>query len=101
MKMRFPILDCMPSYPYEVQVKIVVACCVLHNIIRIEAGEDQFYEDYALKERILDRLAYSTIDTTWEAPSTQDKERAGEARMDIAEAMFEDYRNAPAARRRL
>ena len=34
LKARFPILTTAPPYPIETQVKIVLACCILHNHIR-------------------------------------------------------------------
>lgn len=101
MKIHFPILDCMPRYPYPVQVRIVLACCVLHNLIKIKSGEDEFYEEYALKERILDRLAQPEMEQTWEAPSTQDKEVSGAERMQLSEKMYDDYITVPVARQYL
>uniref|UniRef100_A0A453II92 DDE Tnp4 domain-containing protein n=1 Tax=Aegilops tauschii subsp. strangulata TaxID=200361 RepID=A0A453II92_AEGTS len=33
LKNRFKILDQKPSHPYPTQVKLVLACCILHNRI--------------------------------------------------------------------
>ena len=33
MKNRFRILDNKPFHPYKTQVKLVLACCILHNWI--------------------------------------------------------------------
>jgi hypothetical protein len=42
LKRRFKILDdASPFFPYETQVDIVVACCIIHNWV-IEDGSDEF-----------------------------------------------------------
>jgi hypothetical protein len=33
LKNRFKILDNQPFHPYKTQVKLVLACCILHNWI--------------------------------------------------------------------
>uniref|UniRef100_A0A0A8XYM3 DDE Tnp4 domain-containing protein n=1 Tax=Arundo donax TaxID=35708 RepID=A0A0A8XYM3_ARUDO len=38
LKIRFRILDNKPFHPYKTQVKLVLACCILHNWI---IGHDQ------------------------------------------------------------
>ena len=40
LKNRFRILDNKPFHPYKTQVKLVLACCILHNWI-IGFGIDQ------------------------------------------------------------
>ncbi|KAK3162073.1 hypothetical protein QOZ80_1BG0084990 [Eleusine coracana subsp. coracana] len=54
LKGRFRILDNKPFHPYKTQVKLVLACCILHNWI-IGFGHDEVIPDEA----------------TWE-PSTSD-----------------------------
>ncbi|KAL8480761.1 hypothetical protein ACS0TY_027339 [Phlomoides rotata] len=45
LKSRFPMLKWgMPSYTMDRQVKIVIACCVLHNFIRQFGMEDEIFE---------------------------------------------------------
>ncbi|XP_021714727.1 putative nuclease HARBI1 isoform X2 [Chenopodium quinoa] len=34
LKKRFCVLDAEPFWPYETQVDVVLACCVLHNYLR-------------------------------------------------------------------
>ena len=42
LKRRFKVLDdASPFFPYETQVDIVVACCIIHNWV-IEDGSDEF-----------------------------------------------------------
>ncbi|KAI3834534.1 hypothetical protein MKW92_015110, partial [Papaver armeniacum] len=45
LKRRFTILQVQPQYPYESQVKIVLACCIIHNHIRRECINDLFLDD--------------------------------------------------------
>jgi hypothetical protein len=40
LKNRFRILDNKPFYPYKTQVKLVLACCILHNWI-LRHGMDE------------------------------------------------------------
>lgn len=100
-KMRFPILAMMPSYPYKTQVMIVIACCVLHNIIRIESGEDDFYAEYMLKERLERRMADDDADPQWTEPNANDRTQASNQRDHLAEWMYRDYVNTPVARRQV
>jgi hypothetical protein len=40
LKNRFRILDNKPFHPYKTQVKLVLACCILHNWI-LRFGKDE------------------------------------------------------------
>lgn len=42
LKNRFRILDNKPFHPYKTQVKLVLACCILHNWI-LGHGEDEVF----------------------------------------------------------
>jgi hypothetical protein len=42
LKNRFRILDNKPFHPYKTQVKLVLACCILHNWI-IGCGLDECF----------------------------------------------------------
>lgn len=46
LKARFPILMAAPSYPLQTQVKLVVAACALHNLIRRENPDDRLFKMY-------------------------------------------------------
>ena len=41
LKSRFKILTSRPFFPFETQVDIVIACCILHNYI-LQRGKDIF-----------------------------------------------------------
>uniref|UniRef100_A0A453EMC9 DDE Tnp4 domain-containing protein n=1 Tax=Aegilops tauschii subsp. strangulata TaxID=200361 RepID=A0A453EMC9_AEGTS len=44
LKNRFKILDQKPFHPYPTQVKLVLACCILHNWI-LQWGFDEHVSD--------------------------------------------------------
>ncbi|XXG72941.1 hypothetical protein AAC387_Pa07g1930 [Persea americana] len=49
LKNRFGILKTAPPYDIHVQVDIVIACCVLHNFIRMNGGhtfDEELLEDH-------------------------------------------------------
>ncbi|XP_044428737.1 uncharacterized protein [Triticum aestivum] len=48
LKARFPILSRKGGipYPYRTQVKIVMACCIIHNFIRKVNHPDELFEVY-------------------------------------------------------
>jgi hypothetical protein len=49
LKNRFRILDNKPFHPYKTQVKLVLACCIIHNWI-VGHGEDELFPDAATWE---------------------------------------------------
>nr|XP_034569864.1 protein ALP1-like [Setaria viridis] len=49
LKNRFHILDNKPYHPFKTQVKLVLACCILHNWI-IGHGQDEVIPDEATWE---------------------------------------------------
>jgi hypothetical protein len=90
--MRFRILRSPCHYPFETQVKLVVALCVLHNIIRISGLGDDAIQ--APVDRHLEEQEVTEEDTADEADmntSYRDK---------IAETMWEQYLRVRNARRR-
>ena len=44
LKGQFRILDNKPYHPYKTQVKLVLACCILHNWI-LGHGENEVFPD--------------------------------------------------------
>ncbi|XP_038715078.1 uncharacterized protein LOC120008776 [Tripterygium wilfordii] len=46
LKKKWLILSRMPSYSFETQVKIVVACMTLHNFVRLHKLEDEDFTTY-------------------------------------------------------
>ena len=41
LKNRFKILTSRPYFPFPTQVRIVIACCILHNWILLNGGPDE------------------------------------------------------------
>ena len=47
MKARFPILKQMPPYPIKTQKYILIACCTVHNYIRLNDRQDDLFNDFS------------------------------------------------------
>ena len=45
LKKRFRVLDAKPFWAFETQVKVVLACCVVHNHIMGVEPNDHIMED--------------------------------------------------------
>ena len=39
LKRKYQILRCAPEYSFETQTRIIIACCILHNFVRLIEGE--------------------------------------------------------------
>ncbi|CAN6567870.1 unnamed protein product [Malus baccata var. baccata] len=46
LKNRFPILKLMPNYPIRKQRCIPVACCAVHNFIRMQSRNDTLFQQF-------------------------------------------------------
>ncbi|MCL7039415.1 hypothetical protein MKW94_017860, partial [Papaver nudicaule] len=46
LKIRYPILKNMPNYPLRKQRLIPIACCTLHNFIRLNSRNDELFNQY-------------------------------------------------------
>ena len=78
-KKHWNILNFMPPYNYKKQVKIVIACMVLHNFIIEQRVVDEVLEESFVDEDIAPE---EDIDNNNDEPTTLDEIRMG------------DYRNA-------
>ena len=86
LKGRFKILDdATPFFPFPTQVEIVVACCIIHNWI-VQDGGDEF---------ILPENNFMPIHTHATSSSGQVTEHAFMVnfRQEIANHMWEDHQN--------
>ncbi|XP_026451850.1 uncharacterized protein LOC113352220 [Papaver somniferum] len=52
-KSRFPILKCMPNYPLRRQRLIPVACCTLHNFIRLNSRNDELFRQFMAEDLLM------------------------------------------------
>ncbi|XP_026395767.1 putative nuclease HARBI1 [Papaver somniferum] len=94
LKRRFTILQVQPQYPYESQVKIVLACCIIHNHIRRECINDLFLDDGGV---------VPVQETEPEVPEdnnegvrlgrNREQDLASELRTSIADAMWNNYQH--------
>jgi hypothetical protein len=50
LKMKWRILQHLPSYPIEKQTKIIIACMTLHNFIRDSALDDKLFAQCDVNE---------------------------------------------------
>lgn len=48
--MRFKILQLMPRYKYRKQTLVVLACCIIHNFIKMQNSPDLFLDTAANME---------------------------------------------------
>jgi hypothetical protein len=75
LKNRFGILDNKPFHPYKTQVKLVLACCILHNwVLRHGVDEHVPHEDNwipnpsdpaALNDVLMDNATWAVKRDTW------------------------------------
>ena len=88
LKARFPILKLMPSYPIRRQRLILIACCTIHNFIRMKNGADTLFDQYA--QQLVDMndqwlsVEQQGVNENQEAEMTQ-------VRQTITNEMWENY----------
>lgn len=88
-KRRFALLrDGMTNYKFRRQVKIVIACCALHNFIRRSSRDDQIFNEPTANVET-DEHAFSQN----RQPNRVGVEEQAALRDDIALALWANYRN--------
>ncbi|KZT50631.1 hypothetical protein CALCODRAFT_418984, partial [Calocera cornea HHB12733] len=88
-KNRFRILRHGSEYPMKTQVRIVPACAVLHNFIRIHDASDMLEDD----DENIDKVPAPSFSLPLPSLSVSAAElaRANRRRDDIAQGMWESY----------
>jgi hypothetical protein len=86
VKHRFTILKGQMPFPFDTQVKIVIACCLLHNFIRM-TDKDDVPEDTELEESTPSEPYSSTLPTTRQ--EDERKTMADQMRHNIATSMWD------------
>ncbi|TVU51140.1 hypothetical protein EJB05_02548, partial [Eragrostis curvula] len=81
LKGRFRILDNKPFHPYKTQVKLVLACCILHNWI-LRHGKDEVFPEEATWEPNTEGISGS------HALPSEDNAAWGSRRDEIANQMW-------------
>ena len=78
LKNTFKVLDQKPFHTFETQVKLVLACCILHNWI-LGWGDDDFFQDVDSFDEV----------ETGHGVEAGDNEAWKEKRLEWANAMWE------------
>lgn len=94
LKTRFPILRMMPCYKPSRQPSIVVACCTLHNWIRLSTRNDQLFREYEVEDLSIEGEEESTSSRNHSIDLSDESAAAMAACRDqIAEVMWANYIN--------
>ncbi|KAI3938836.1 hypothetical protein MKW98_018293 [Papaver atlanticum] len=91
LKRRFTILQVQPQYPFESQVKIVLACCILYNHIRRECINDLIFDDENLQNLLETDPRMQQDSECHTLGRNKQREVASELRTSIADTMWNDY----------
>nr|AFK45093.1 unknown [Lotus japonicus] len=91
LKARFPILIPAPQYSFQIQRDIVIAACVLHNIIRREDRNDWLFN--SLGGTPVDELTVLDELPDVQLLSSMQEQLAFSLRDSIASAMWDDFLN--------
>ncbi|KAF9442364.1 hypothetical protein P691DRAFT_681619, partial [Macrolepiota fuliginosa MF-IS2] len=93
VKQHFQLMTVAPEYSLDVQSKIILALCVLHNFIHIHDPDD-LMEDSDLEVRdqeLSQRPPAHFTSEFWHTISWDESKQADERRDEIAKAMWEQY----------
>lgn len=98
VKRRFPVLTTPPEFSITTQAEIVLACCVLHNFIRIQndPNDDPEGEVYGPDDLQDNSTSSGITDTNAGTTAQQRRAKTKEAnsfRDRIAKAMWDSYTN--------
>ena len=87
LKKRFRVLDAKPFWSFETQVKVVLACCVVHNHIMEVEPNDHIMEDAMNQVESNDPQQ----ETQLRRESIEDSRVWNAKRDEICQAMWSDY----------
>ena len=88
VKRRFRILSISPEYSVQVQAKLVLAVCALHNFIRSYDPEDGVAYD---TEEIIREVTQPEAEQFGTRITREESEEASQRRDEIAHAMWAQY----------
>lgn len=71
------------QYPFQFQVSLVIALCVVHNFIRRNGGEHDYYNRQPVKAQRRDRVDLENVQS--------ESVHAKRLRDEIATRMWSDY----------
>ncbi|XP_050257984.1 uncharacterized protein LOC126703109 [Quercus robur] len=87
VKKRFRVLDAEPYWSFPTQVKVVLACCVVHNHIMGVEPNDHIMEDAMNQVELSDHQE----ETQSRRESVEDSRSWNAKRDEICQAMWSDY----------
>ena len=87
LKKRFRVLDAEPFWSFETQVKVVLACCVVHYHIMGVEPNDHIMEDAMNQVESSDPQQ----ETQSHRESVEDSRSWNAKRDEICQAMWSDY----------
>ena len=93
VKKRFPILTQMTNYPYEFHIRLVKACFMLHNFIRLNQGYEDEYDawDPYTEGDGNGGLGNEDDDEGGEIRENQNEREVNQKKDTIAREMWESY----------
>ncbi|KAM1575948.1 hypothetical protein PS2_032196 [Malus domestica] len=93
LKNRFPILKLMPNYPIRKQRRIPVACCAVHNFIRMQSRNDTLFQQFEDNDVDVVDEESSGANQEGENMHLNDDNVMNDVRDHIARSMWLDYVN--------
>ena len=88
MKMKWRMLLSVPSYPAETQTHIIVACCALHNFMRLSGAFDSDFDHLERHPNFVHPEAYMDQPECVPAPTSAECEQMNAFRDSIANGLF-------------
>ncbi|XP_062074988.1 uncharacterized protein LOC133778995 [Humulus lupulus] len=77
LKARFPILKSMPPYLLGKQRRIPIACCAIHNWIRMHSINDEMFEQYSVDARTVEDIEGTESQSNTTTENQQEGDEAG------------------------
>ncbi|XP_062080151.1 uncharacterized protein LOC133784900 [Humulus lupulus] len=77
LKARFPILKSMPPYLLGKQRRIPIACCAIHNWIRMHSINDEMFKQYSVNARIVEDIEGTENQSNTTTENQQEGDGAG------------------------
>lgn len=90
LKMRFKVLQLMPRYKFRKQALIVVACCIIHNFIKLQNNPDLYFHTSTNME--FSNNNADSLDSD-ELPGAIEMTAGGVIRNDIKNALWRQRRH--------
>ena len=80
----------MPNYPIRRQKLIPIACCTIHNFIKMQQSRDRLFDQYTAQDLIMEEQGFGVEQQGTNVDANQTAEMA-QVREAIANQMWESY----------